>query len=57
MNNTNNKVQYSKTIEEVVLMLETFQKEHGSGGLPKYDNQDWKDGYARAITDLLWIIS
>lgn len=49
-------VKYSKTIEEVVAMLTEFQKEHGGGGSPKYENQDWKDGYARAVTDILWII-
>lgn len=55
MNNENSK--YSKTIEELAAMLEKFQKEHGDGGAAKMDNQDWKDGYARAITDILWIIS
>ena len=52
----NNNVKYSKTIEEVVKMLEDFQNTHGDGGMIKFDNQDWKDGYARAVSDILWII-
>ena len=54
MENTN---KYSKTIDEVYEMLKDFIKEHGDGGSPKMDNQDWKDGYAHAVADLLWIIA
>lgn len=58
MNNKNKKeVKYSKTIEELAEMLKKFQKEHGDGGYAKFDNQDWKDGYAHAITDILFIIA
>ena len=53
----NNKVKYSKTIEEVVEMLKKFQKEHGDGSLNNRDSKEWKEGYARAVTDLLFIIA
>ena len=55
MNNENSK--YSMTIEELAKRLESYQQKNGNGGYPKTDNKDWKDGYARAITDILWIIA
>ena len=47
---------YSRTISEVVEMLKKFQEEHGDGGYAKMENQDWKDGYAHAVSDILWMI-
>lgn len=56
MNNNAENNKYSKTIEEVVEMLEKFQKEHGGGSLANRESKEWKEGYARAVSDILWII-
>ena len=52
----NNNTEYSMTIEELAEKLKNYQEKHGNGGCIKTDTEDYKNGYARAITDILWMI-
>ena len=52
-----NQIKFSKTIEELYAMLKDYQEKHGDGGCIKFGNQDFMDGYARAISDMIYIMS
>ena len=47
---------YSKTIEQVVKLLESYQKKYGSGSSGNPQNEQYKQGYAHAVSDILWMI-
>ena len=54
--NENESQKYSKTMEELVEMLKSHVEKNGPGGYLKFDSKDFKEGYDRAISDILWTI-
>ena len=53
----NNQIKFSRTIEEMYTILKDYQEKHGDGGCIKFGNKDYMDGYARAVSDMIFMMS